>query len=144
MYCPLGSSEPLIVPVGYYSIGNYIETRYDILICPKGHYCINGIKQVCTAGTYGGSEGLASENCTGLCDGGYYCGLASTSPKQNICGKNSNFYCPRGSSHQLSVATGYYSDQLIDQVGYMSQKLCDRGYYLLTHFLFTYLFCPHV
>lgn len=141
MYCPLGSSEPVSVPLGYYSVGNYIETRYDILVCPKGYYCVNGLKQVCPGGTYGDSEGLTSENCTGLCDGAYFCGSASTSPTQIFCGNNPNFYCPKGSDHPLPVAIGYYADNYLDDVGYMSQKSCDRGifYYLFIYF-FIYFF----
>jgi hypothetical protein len=117
--------------LGYYTLGDDIETRYDILICPKGYYCVNGIKEACPGGTYGDSEGLSTENCTGLCDSAYYCGLASITPKQNICGTNPNFYCPKGSDHPLPVALGYYADKWVNDIGYMSQKICDRGAYCI-------------
>ena len=42
VYCPLGSSVPLLVRMGYYSAGNNRTTRYLQQPCPMGSYCVQG------------------------------------------------------------------------------------------------------
>ena len=79
VYCPTGSSLPTPVREGYYSIPEYVgeigtgRKQVAERICPTGHYCVNGIKIACRAGTFGVSEGLSSDMCSGLCPLGYYC-----------------------------------------------------------------------
>lgn len=59
VYCPKQSGKPLTVDVGYYSVGGPSEMfRSSQEICPKGHYCINGVIHKCAAGRYGDSNGL--------------------------------------------------------------------------------------
>ena len=63
-YCPRGSSEPTDVPSGYYSTGSGLASYTDdvytdesdsnymtsILVCPKGYYCVSGVKYDCPGG----------------------------------------------------------------------------------------------
>ena len=76
-FCPLGSAAPTIVPIGYYSVdinGATPASTYNIrvaaVICPLGHYCVDGVKHACKGGTYGESEGLHTKECSGLCSEG--------------------------------------------------------------------------
>jgi hypothetical protein len=43
-----------------------------------------------------------------LCDAGHYCGNASTTPKQHVCG-GVDVYCPEGSIAPRTADTGYYT-----------------------------------
>jgi hypothetical protein len=139
-YCPIGSKQPIIAPDGYYTVdtenSDYelsITYRSNIIICPFGHYCINGIKYQCKDGYYGNEEGLKSENCSGICSEGWYCPVGSTLPFQNPCPKNASFYCPQGSIKPLITAVGYYAikPHLNDGGGYGSQTACPKGFYCL-------------
>lgn len=79
VYCPLGSSVPTPVRDGYYSMPEYTgligtgRRQVSERICPLGHYCTNGIKIACRAGTFGASEGLSTGACSGLCPSGHFC-----------------------------------------------------------------------
>jgi hypothetical protein len=73
VFCPLGSSKPIIALPGYYTIGNNKTTRFDQIHCPVGSYCVDGIIYDCPPGTYGRAEKLKTKDCTGLCYKGYYC-----------------------------------------------------------------------
>lgn len=42
VYCPLGTSIPLTIRPGYYSIGYNQTTRYAQIPCPLGSYCEDG------------------------------------------------------------------------------------------------------
>ncbi len=58
VYCPIGSSNPLPVSNGYFSIGGQtLDTGTGQQICPIGYYCNLGIKTLCTIGTYSNSTG---------------------------------------------------------------------------------------
>jgi hypothetical protein len=59
VYCPIGSSYPLKVSGGYYTIGgdSNNRTRYGQLECPVGSYCIGGIMYLCPKGRYGNTTG---------------------------------------------------------------------------------------
>jgi hypothetical protein len=74
-YCPRGSSYPIRVKGGYYSIGgNYDnKTRNAEIICPPGSYCVNSVPILCPKGYYGDKEGLATSECSSHCPPGYYC-----------------------------------------------------------------------
>ena len=77
LYCPIGTSTPNNVPLGYYSVDTNnleaVETvafRAAVKICPIGHYCERGLKYLCAAGKYGLVDGLSSPECSGVCPEG--------------------------------------------------------------------------
>jgi hypothetical protein len=83
VYCPLGSSLPTLVSVGYFTTGGTNEsTRYNQTICPVGHYCDQGQVIECPPGRYGAVQGMSSSDCSGPCAAGYYCPSASVSATQ--------------------------------------------------------------
>ena len=85
-FCPEGSAFPIKISRGYFSTGGLTsDTHTQQKICPKGSFCIDGIKHLCAAGTYGSEEGLYSEQCSGLAKPGYYTPEGSTSPFQIPC-----------------------------------------------------------
>lgn len=135
LYCPLGSSKPLIVPNGYYSLNKINDTggtmQSDIRICEAGSYCENGIKYKCPAGTYGNTNGLSSSSCSGFCEEGFYCPIGSVSSKQKSCGSDSRLYCPKGSKQPLHVGLGYYATTYYGEVGggFGDEMPCTPGYY---------------
>ncbi len=88
-YCPLGSSKPTKVSPGYYTTpeASSPTLRTGQSICPLGYYCVNGIKNACPPGRYGRETGLSSDKCSGLCNRGYFCPLASVSATQSVCPK---------------------------------------------------------
>ena len=110
VFCPEGSSAPRAVHTGYYSTPESAdpETRSGQALCPIGHYCTDGLKLVCPAGTFGGTTGLTTASCSGPCRAGFYCPQGSTSATLHPCG-GSSFYCPEGSARPKSVTTGYYA-----------------------------------
>ena len=112
VFCSIGSFEPQPVTEGWYSIVGAPDTRSDQEICPKGSYCVNGVARLCPAGTYGGTTGLKTKDCSGLCADGFYCPEGSTSRTQIACpagrysqdGSNllckdcePGYYCPEAS-----------------------------------------------
>mmetsp|Transcript_3555 Transcript_3555/g.5536 ORF Transcript_3555/g.5536 Transcript_3555/m.5536 type:complete len:1103 (+) Transcript_3555:128-3436(+) len=141
VFCPPGSSAPTHVSTGFYTVGsnedysttnrseNYLtSTRTAQKECDVGHYCLaDGVRRVCPAGRYGSSIGLSSPECSGVCEQGYYCPEASTSPRQYQCGADS-VYCPLGSREPQPVAIGYYT------VGggiatHFAERRCEPGHY---------------
>lgn len=88
LFCPEGSSIPLPVQVGYYSIGYNRTTRESTVPCPPGAYCTDGVINDCPAGRYGSSNRLSDAGCSGPCQKGHYCPAGSTS--------NREFPCPIG------------------------------------------------
>ncbi len=84
VYCPQGSYENIIVPAGYYSIGDDHTTREAIVACPPGMYCVDGVKRKCAPGRYS-VNGSPSEECDGLCDRGYWCDSGSFDRRENDC-----------------------------------------------------------
>jgi len=82
VFCPIGSSVPLEVQTGYYSLGQNSSTRTYQAMCPPGAYCWLGVIRDCPAGTYGNTSGLSTAACSGRCARGYYCPPASTSPTE--------------------------------------------------------------
>eukprot|EP01038_Epipyxis_sp_PR26KG_P006767 gene6767-9268_t len=61
-YCPIGSSFPLRVAIGYYSIGGVdTRTRTSQSVCEKGFYCTYGKRLSCPSGSFGNSIGLSSD-----------------------------------------------------------------------------------
>jgi hypothetical protein len=106
---------PSRIPVG---VGNYsgpIDVtdpggvrRWWQAVCPVGHYCIDGVKLKCPAGTYGSDVGAQSDACSGPCTGGFFCGEGSTSPAPEVCG-DVTVYCPAGRPTRLLVPPGEYA-----------------------------------
>mmetsp|Transcript_24846 Transcript_24846/g.52004 ORF Transcript_24846/g.52004 Transcript_24846/m.52004 type:complete len:389 (+) Transcript_24846:1244-2410(+) len=98
LYCPYGSSKPLDVDLGYYSIAEFatekegmdtVKIRTAQVLCEPGFYCESGRRFYCPPGTYGETPGLVSDNCSGLCPRG--------------------FFCPENSVHPLPCAPGAFS-----------------------------------
>ena len=76
LYCPRASSVPTPVSVGYYTVPlgpNRATNRSSQLECPRGSYCIGGIRTFCPAGTYGATTGLSTPDCSGPCTPGHWC-----------------------------------------------------------------------
>lgn len=101
-----------VTPVteGYYTTGGSVDglTRDNQTICEPGWYCRRGIRIKCPAGRYGATPGLSDDACSGLCEAGFYCPEASTSPQQIECG-GVDVFCPEGSKEPLAVYPGYYT-----------------------------------
>ncbi|OQR87461.1 hypothetical protein ACHHYP_20382 [Achlya hypogyna] len=91
-YCPVGTSAPLPVPLGYYSLGLDATHRQAIGLCDEGHYCISGSKYECPPGTYSLSQGPVTA-CSDLCPIGRYCPQGSVVPR----------LCPPGSHPNRTI-----------------------------------------
>ena len=100
------------VDEGYCSTGGDELTRTEQSIAPIGHYGWSGECYKCPAGSYGDSEGLSSETCSGICAPGYYCPAGSISAQQIECG-GAEFYCPGHNSHPFRVAEGFYTVRVL-------------------------------
>ncbi|KAL7533460.1 hypothetical protein ACHAXR_010386 [Thalassiosira sp. AJA248-18] len=100
-------------------------TKMKELPCEKGHYCHEGTRYRCQGGRFGDRDIETNEDCSGPCEEGHWCGEASTSGRQNKCGRP-NAYCPRESSSPIYVSEGYYTNE--DDMR-MSQHLCEPGFY---------------
>jgi hypothetical protein len=111
LFCPLGSSKPTNVTLGYYTIGGDERntTRITEVQCEEGYYCAAGVKRACPAGTYGETKGLTDKKCSGFCPAGSMCPVASTAPIE--CGVNeystaSAFECVSCGVHSVADASG--------------------------------------
>lgn len=121
-YCPgFGNYHPTLIDTGYYSIGGTEATRTGQLISPMGYYAVNGILRACSSGRYGSVEGLSSALCSGYCNQGYYCDVASTSPYMHLC-RGDNVFCPAQSGAPITVPIGFYTYDY-------TEKECPAGYY---------------
>lgn len=89
VYCPGGSPVPLRVDLGHYSIDESDDvkegmdtrhTRTAQVECEPGYHCQNGVRRPCRAGTYGETQGLVSEDCSGLCPRAHFCPEKSVRP----------------------------------------------------------------
>ncbi|RLN87726.1 hypothetical protein BBJ28_00020060, partial [Nothophytophthora sp. Chile5] len=139
LICRSGSPQPVLIPLGYYSIGVTNTTRFFQRPCELGYFCMSGIKYQCPAGTYGASSGLTTPRCSGRCAAGYYCPsypeLPSVSSRQKECG-NASVYCPEGSGNSPRlVPSGYFSvltEDSVDDGRNATQsgvEICPRGFY---------------
>ena len=79
LFCPVGSSQPIRVGLGNYTEYGDYQTRHRERTTERGYYSLgySGLRRICEAGSYGASEGLAINTCTGQCDPGYYCPAGS-------------------------------------------------------------------
>lgn len=117
VYCPRGSSKPQPVSTGLYSIGSRslatqdqkpddAATRFAQRRCEPGHFCINGERFPCPAGTFGDTFGLTSSTCAGPCVPGFYCPERSIVGSAFPCG-SSDLYCPEGSTVPTKASKGH-------------------------------------
>lgn len=136
VYCPIGSSLPLVSPPGYYTVDEReLETlvsskrRVAIQPCPFGHYCLNGIKTPCSGGSYGNSAQLSNIGCSGICPEGWFCPPGTVDPFSNPCSASAEFYCPKGTAVRQPTNTEYYAvlPHLDKGGGYGGQSICPRG-----------------
>lgn len=98
-YCPKGSSLPLKVPIGYYSLSKVFdfevklvretteepETRSLVRLCEEGYYCDLGIRKQCPEGSFGKVKGQSHSTCSGKCAEGFFCPAGSTSKTETKC-----------------------------------------------------------
>ena len=112
------------VAIGHYSTPEDTFPRTNQTLCEIGKYCDRGTRYNCPAGTYGSSEGLTNDQCSGLCEAGYYCPAGSTSSTANDCGSVDK-YCPAGSGSPIDVSEGYYSGpESANEVNRSEQTIC--------------------
>eukprot|EP00501_MAST-03F_sp_TOSAG23-6_P002544 GSMAST32.ASY1.ANO1.2683.1 assembled CDS len=107
VYCPAASPKPIKVSIGFYTTKGGKNTRSSQVICPPGSYCVGGERIQCPPGTYGSTEGLTNNKCTGPCAAGYYCPEGSSSSFRECGGER--YFCPHGSGSRQDVTSGHYS-----------------------------------
>lgn len=133
LFCPEGSATPTAVSIGYYSIGGTTETRNAQLPCPKGSYCVAGVRLLCPSGSYGENTQLSSAFCTGVCPAGWYCPEGTEDPYQHPCYANPSVYCPKGSARPLQTPEGYFATDphIAAGGGFAAIDRCPQGTYCL-------------
>jgi hypothetical protein len=149
LYCPEGSTRPLHTAQGYYAVSPHFEEGGGFggqKVCPRGSYCIEGMRHLCPAGRYGAHKQNSNASCSGLCTAGYFCGPGSVTDMQDRC-PDAASYCPIGSPAPVLASTGYYTSGH-DPVNYTfnvanyggsefaetartNQTLCEPGFYCL-------------
>lgn len=114
-------------------------------LCPAGHACPEGtidpepcengewsaegssICSKCAVGHYGVGTN-SNENCTGLCEAGYFCAEGSTSSKSSKCSQNNPLmYCEEGTSAPQQAMDGYFTIGATTSTR-TSQEICPTGY----------------
>eukprot|EP00347_Sterkiella_histriomuscorum_P018896 403343756 len=124
-YCPLGSSEPLTCPAGFYCNGLQFSRIYNLTItCPSGKYCpADSSSPIDSVAGYYNLAGESSSTAH-FCGDGYICPGASTGRFDTPCPTNTfattgsqtctqcddGKYCPIGSDQQFTCPQGYYCD----------------------------------
>eukprot|EP00924_Labyrinthula_sp_SR-Ha-C_P015959 maker-scaffold_4-snap-gene-14.3-mRNA-1 protein AED:0.17 eAED:0.17 QI:86/0/0/1/0/0/2/0/1312 len=94
--------------------------------CPLGHYCQNGIKYPCPAGTYGTDQALEEPQCSGFCPKGYYCPEGTLLGPDDLlvfCLFKLNELSAAGSKQPSVVDPAYYV------VNHFKQQICDKGHF---------------
>ncbi|CAM9366188.1 unnamed protein product, partial [Ectocarpus sp. 8 AP-2014] len=110
VYCPAGSSTPIVVSPGNYAVGGTSASgRIEQAVCPKGRYCRQGLATLCPAGTFGEREGLHDDACSGPCPAGWYCPPGAIDPFALACG-GPEHYCPEDSGRPLPVDRGFFAE----------------------------------
>lgn len=149
-YCPEGSDRPIPTAEGYYAVSSHTEVGGGFgqqVICPRGSYCIDGVRHLCPAGRYGLHLRSFNASCTGVCTAGYYCPEGSITDKQVRCPDAASF-CPPASPAPVPVSPGYYtvghetSNYTYDVITFdgnafaetarTGQAICEAGYYCLS------------
>lgn len=105
-----------------------IYTRYFQFPCERGFSCIKGVRKTCAAGRYGSSLRNSEEQCSGVCDAGFYCPEGSTSPQMFPCGAADRF-CPGASVAPTFVQDGFYSQEGVSELIRSFELPCPPGYY---------------
>ena len=98
-YCPEGVASPIPADDGLYTtpLSSDPRRRINQTICEPGHYCVDGLKEKCSEGFFGGNESLSSPECDGRCEAGYWCLPGSKSPMSRPCSHSDpSKYCPQG------------------------------------------------
>ena len=143
---------PLSVATGYFTapVDAAPTNRWAQYPCPPGTYCDGGAVIGCPPGTYGGTSGLSSSSCSGLCAAGFRClGNASTptptrcsdgvqlpcnTSTQTLCTPPpASLYCPPGTGLRPSVVhVGYYTvgpTNATDDATMADETPCEPGHY---------------
>jgi hypothetical protein len=115
VFCPPGSGAPRAPRAGFFTAGEdgraepgTAATRSQELPCPRGYFCVDGVRTPCAAGRFGAEPRSASPACSGACEEGYFCPPGSSSARERECG-GAALYCPAASGAPLPVPTGAYS-----------------------------------
>jgi hypothetical protein len=132
-YCPKGADHPLRIEQGFFATRPHRSTGGGFgasEVCPRGSFCLDGVRRDCPAGRYGGAIQMHNSSCSGECTAGYYCPAGSISRNQVQCSSSAT-YCPAGSAQPLSVSVGHYStgfssDLAIDAQGRVSLEEGDN------------------
>jgi hypothetical protein len=93
-FCPQGSSAINATSAGFYALATLSGLFFNQSVCEAGRFCLGGVAYSCPLGRFGAVPALVSDNCTGVCDAGYYCGPASVSARQEPCG-GAGVFCPQ-------------------------------------------------
>ena len=167
-YCPQGSHAPIPCPNATYMNHTGAEECYE---CPEGYYCTNrdradicpqgfycpqgtGIGFIpCPEGTFGASEGLASEGQCSQCTGGQFCdragltepagpcapghyctsGVNITNPEVGVAFTGdggrcfAGYECPENSTFPTPCGPGFYAPL----EGMAACEVCEEGYYCI-------------
>ena len=99
---PNGAPICLFVTAGWYSHGGTSTTRVGEVICPPGHYCVNGEKKECGAGKYQDASGATSCKDTQATHYSFGATLA-TGTSENVC--DAGHYCLNGVRIPCSAGT---------------------------------------
>lgn len=115
------------------------------LLCPLGRYYNTALDrcELCKRGFYGAVVGLIEEECSGPCQGGYFCPQGSTRVRERECG-GPQYYCPVQSHEPTRVHEGYYTTitstsvaQGVDSAASLamrtqaSQWICEPGHFCI-------------
>lgn len=103
-------------------------TRSREFVCTPGHYCSEGLRYACPAGTFGDLPEETRPTCAGQCAAGYFCELGSASPFNERCG-GADRICPTGSPLPILVPAGYFSNEDVAEDVRFSMAACPPGYY---------------
>lgn len=116
-------------PAGEYTVGGADKsTRVSVLRCEPGHFCADGVMAPCPPGRFACASSVSDPQCSGPCDAGYYCPLASALSKAVACG-GPWVYCPTGAAVPVPVDVGYVSVGGLSDSTRVAQALCPSGSY---------------
>jgi hypothetical protein len=114
VFCPKGSSKPLVAGAGMKTVDAFGESspnssalRVSVSSCSPGHYCQDGVEVACPPGVFGADSMLSSAACSGVCQPGYYCPTGTVFPL--LCPIGS--YCPDGIEKVQCPAGSYGATQ---------------------------------
>ena len=129
-YCPEGSGSPLTVQSGHYStpLTAAVDVRSASAECDPGHWCANGVRNVCASGFFEPNPGATSE-CTSQCPAGSYCPPGANTPLP--CGSAAN-YCPARSTTASTADPGFYTTPTsAPEAEREGVAQCEAGYFCI-------------